>query len=231
MRFLNVVVPLACVALVACGDSDDPVVVTPPVVKPSYQFEVTVTNLTYAQPMSPVTIALHQSNNLWQIGESASTALELLAEGGDNSDILNLDYINANSADSAPLPPGQSTTLQIATDTLEQQKLSLISMMVNTNDGFTGLNAIDVAAMRVGDSMSYRTVSYDAGTEANMESMGTIPGPADGGEGFNAERNDVDFVSMHPGVVGNDDGLTQSVLSYQHKFDNPLLAVSITRTQ
>ena len=74
-------------------------------------------------------------------------------------------------------------------------------------------------------------MAYDAGTEANSESSGTIPGPADGGEGFNSERNDSQIVSAHSGVVGQDDGLTQSVLNGNHKFDNPIMAITITRMQ
>ncbi|WP_277750232.1 spondin domain-containing protein [Pseudoalteromonas sp. PS5] len=76
----------------------------------------------------------------------------------------------------------------------------------------------------------YRTSAYDAGTELNTEAQGSIPGPADGGEGFNVERNDnQNMVTMHSGVVGNDDGLTSSTLTSIHKFDNPLLAITIER--
>ncbi|MFT5808172.1 MAG: hypothetical protein ACI9LG_002473 [Moritella dasanensis] len=32
--------------------------------------------------------------------------------------------------------------------------------------------------------MTYNLPAYDAGTEANSEAVGTIPGPADGGEGL-----------------------------------------------
>ena len=104
-------------------------------------------------------------------------------------------------------------------------------MMVNTNDGFTGLSALDVSSLAVGDSLIRTTVAYDAGTEANTEAAGTIPGPADGGEGFNEARDDVNFVARHPGVVTNEDGLSSSVLSPEHKFDNPLAKVVITSTQ
>ena len=62
------------------------------------------------------------------------------------------------------------------------------------------------------------------------EAPGTIPGPADGGEGFNAARDDdADRVSMHGGVVSAMDGLITSVLTEQHRFDNPVVGVSVTR--
>ena len=71
----------------------------------------------------------------------------------------------------------------------------------------------------------------DAGTEVNSEAAGTMPGPADGGEGFNATRTDTGYVAMHPGVVTVDDGLTNSVLTVQHKFDNPAVRIMVTRIE
>ncbi|HFQ61119.1 MAG TPA: hypothetical protein ENK39_02315, partial [Epsilonproteobacteria bacterium] len=74
-------------------------------------------------------------------------------------------------------------------------------------------------------------VTYDAGTEANSELASTIPGPAGGGEGFNAARDDKDFVSVHEGVVTKDDGLSTSALTQMHKWDNPAASVSIERVK
>ena len=48
---------------------------------------------------------------------------------------------------------------------------------------------------------------------------------------MNTARDDVDFVAMHPGVVTADDGLSSSVLTGEHKFDNPALSVKIMRMQ
>lgn len=234
MKFRHLLIPALCLAAVACSDDDDDKMVmedmdmTPdPVME--YEFMVTTSNLTHAQPMSPIGVALHTSGQFWQIGEMASNELETLAESGDNSGLLGLDVVNASSSTEGVLMPGTSAEVTVTTDSLTDQKLSIISMMVNTNDGFTGLNSLDVSSMAVGDVMSYTTFAYDAGTEANSEAEGTIPGPADNGEGFNAARNDIDKVAMHPGVVGQDDGLMTSVLTSQHKFDNPLLALTITR--
>jgi hypothetical protein len=219
---------------------DDPAPVDPDPVDPvdpadptptTVELTITATNLTYAQPLSPIAVALHQEGQFWQVGEPASNALEVLAEGGDNSDLLALGIVQSKASATAPLPPGQKAQLTLTHDSLDGQKLSLISMMVNTNDGFTGLNALDVSAMTVGQTMTFTTHAYDAGTEANTEAQGTIPGPADGGTGFSADREALNKVAMHPGVVGMDDGLTTSVLTSSHKFDNPLMTVTITRTK
>ena len=84
--------------------------------------------------------------------------------------------------------------------------------------------------MAVGDAVTLRAIAYDSGTEANTETAATIPGPAGGGEGFNAARDDIaDQVAMHSGVVGQDDGFATSDLTGQHRFDNPVAQVTIER--
>ncbi|KPM79677.1 spondin domain-containing protein [Pseudoalteromonas lipolytica] len=234
MRFSKSLIILALSAsLAACGDSDNnEVEVTDPVTPAmSYEFTVQVTNLTNAQPLSPIAAIAHTEGMLWQIGEPASAALELMAEGGDNSELLAADFnMNSSSAES-PLLPGEQVTLMLSTEQLDELKISLATMLVNTNDAFTGLNAIDVSSLAVNESLSRTSFAYDAGTEANSEAAGTIPGPADSGEGYNEMRDDIDRVAMHPGVVSQNDGLTNSVLTSQHKFDNPVARFTITRTQ
>ena len=234
MRFSKSLIILALSAsLAACGDSDnDEVEVTDPVMPVmSYEFTVQVTNLTNAQPLSPIAAIAHSEGMLWQIGEPASAALELMAEGGDNSELLATDFAMASSSAESPLPPGEQVTLMLSTEQLDSLKISLATMLVNTNDAFTGLNAIDVSSLAVNESLSRTSFAYDAGTEANSEAQGTIPGPADSGEGYNEMRDDINRVAMHPGVVSQDDGLTNSVLTSQHKFDNPVARITITRTQ
>lgn len=222
-------------SLAACSDSDDdnnPEVITPPAPEPvTYTFMVQISNLTAAQPFSPIALIAHQEGELWRTGQSASDALELMAEGGDNTDLLSSDIVIMSSSSEGPVGPGATTTLTITTDDLDELKLSLATMMVNTNDGFTGLNSIDVSELAVEQSLTHYTSAYDAGTEANTETAGTIPGPADGGEGFNEARDDTNKVAMHPGVVSQQDGLSGSTLSREHKFDNPLAKVVISRTQ
>jgi len=103
---------------------------------------------------------------------------------------------------------------------------------VNTNDAFTALNNLGAANMAVGESRTATTISYDSGTEANTEAAGTIPGPADGGEGFNAVRDDIaNEVRMHSGVLSADDGLNSSRLSEIHRWDNPVARITVTRTR
>ena len=219
--------------LSACNDNnnDDEVMITPPSPPIIYSYEISVTNLTQAQPMSPIAVMLHDDGGFWQVGTSASNALEKLAEGGDSSELLDDSIILVGKSGSGVLPAGMSETIMLDIQDNIPAKLSLATMLVNTNDAFTGINALTIENLAVNESISVFTSSYDAGTEKNSELMGTIPGPAAGGEGFNSTRDDVDFVAMHAGIVSQDDGLMQSVLTQAHRFDNPSLKVTIRRVK
>jgi len=200
---------------------------------------VTVTNLTNAQPLSPAALIIHQTGfRVFELGAPASVALEVLAEGGSNADLIDLanSDVSVYSAASGngPIPPGQSEVISfdIEERDIADAYFSVSTMLVNTNDAFTGVNTIDMEGLAVGDSLTRRGVAYDAGTEADDEMAIYIPGPAGGGEGFNAERDDnTSAVTMHSGVVTAHDGLVTSALNGQHKFDNPVIQVRIERIQ
>ena len=221
--------------LAACSDNDNPAPPQPPQppAPEMRSFTVTVSNLTANQPLSPVATLQHASNfTAWMAGKPASVALEKIAEGGDASDFDATDGVIARVSGDAPIGPGASGNIELTINADDLANLAVITMLVNTNDAFTGVQGVNLSAMAVNDRMSYRTHAYDAGTEANSEAKGTMPGPADGGEGFNASREgDVDRVHIHPGVISMDDGLMDSVLSASHRFDNPVASITITRTK
>lgn len=105
-------------------------------------------------------------------------------------------------------------------------------MFVNTNDAFVGETGLSLKSLAVGESYEMSMNVWDSGTELNDELAETIPGPAGGGEGFNAARNDSsDVVAFHAGVVSQDDGLANSALSANHRFLNPGAKVTITRVE
>lgn len=206
-----------------------------PAADPTFMYELSVVNLTTGQPLSPVGVFIHDNTlAAFSVGEPASAALETMAEGGDISELLDaLDSLLETSGE-APLGPGASTSfsLQLSAADTSGFQLTVLSMLVNTNDAFTAVNGVSIATLDVDDSLSFSTPAYDAGTEANSEAAGTIPGPADGGEGFASVRDDIaDQVTMHGGVVTADDGLANSALNQMHRFDNPVARVRITRTQ
>lgn len=220
--------------LAACNDNDNVVEeeeVVPVTAPMEYKYSITLTNLTYAQPLSPVAVALHGDTKMWQVGQAASIALEKLAEGGDNADFIALTSNMATTTSEGVVPPGASVTLDISTTEPMTTYLTVATMLVNTNDAFSGLTGVDISTLTLNQEKSWRLNVYDAGTELNNEAVGTIPGPADGGVGFDAMRNDIDVISYHPGVVSKDDGLSSSVLTQAHRFDNPAVKLTITRTK
>lgn len=218
----------SALVLSACGSDDDDNEM------PTYSYQVEVKNLTNAQPLSPIGLAVGQELMMWEAGETADVALEKLAEGGDNSDWLQQAEANGawtSLSGEGPVMPGTTATLMLDFQAESPMaKLALVTMLVNTNDAFTGLNGVMLPQV-VGESLSWQAMAWDAGTEANSEAAGTIPGPADGGEGYNASRDDTNKISIHPGVISMDDGFTTSVLNQAHRFDNPVIGVRITRIE
>ncbi|MGK0442632.1 MAG: hypothetical protein ACJA0N_002447 [Pseudohongiellaceae bacterium] len=228
----KIILVSAMLALTACGSSNNNRVTPTPVL--DAQYEVNAVNLTLGQPLSPLAVFIRDSSEkVFSVGSPASVELERLAESGDNSTLLTAIESVAEISGAAPLGPGASETLTLAfAGSTAGMHLSIVSMLVNTNDAITAVNAVDISGLAVGESATYSTVSYDAGTEANTETAATIPGPAGGGEGFNAIRDDIrDQVMMHSGVVTAADGLSSSDLNQQHRWDNPVARFRITRTQ
>ena len=235
-------VGVSAFALAACDSSNNNSQTPPPPPPPPppamASFDVTVTNLTNGQPVSPVAVIAHQAGySVFTIGSPATVGLETLAEGGDNSMLIAEADADANvfssGSGAAPIGPAGSETVTI--DVLESDlaglMVSVSTMLVNTNDAISGLNGVDVSGLAEGDAWTGRAIVYDAGTELNTELGGEIPGPAGGGEGFNAARSDRDDrVAMHTGVISQDDGFATSALTGQHRFDNPALMVRIERT-
>lgn len=200
-------------------------------------YEVTVTNITNNQPLAPVAVIAHDSGyQPWHSGSAASDGLEMLAEGGDPSQLIaeadmDAGVVATAASTGGPFAPGSAKTITIEAMHGSELQLSIATMLVNTNDAFAGVNSLSIGDMAMGDTMSMMAKVYDAGTEANTESAATIPGPAGMGEGFNAARDDVDFVSIHAGVVTVDDGLMTSALDESHRWLGPAAKVSVTRVQ
>lgn len=229
---------VAALSLVACDDDDNNI--SPISSLPTVEYEITFTNLTNDQPISPPAVLLHGSDDqIWTVGNAASDALELLAESGDSSELVASSWVDNSFVSEGPALPGDSANVTVTYDNIgDVDYISFASMLGNTNDAFTGLNKIDLSELALDESLNYRTPAYDAGTEANSETAATVPGPASGdangenrGEAYNSDRDDVNIVTMHGGVVTQDDGLTTSVLTYQQKFDNPVMSVTITRVK
>lgn len=223
-RILFIVASVAVLA--GCPDDDDDY----------YRYDVSVTNLTPNQPMSPLAVLTHNNSfNLFEVGQSASVDLEYLAEGGSNAQLLALSDSDANVyqgiSGNGLILSGEQDTVSIRVDPNQEGYISVASMLVNTNDAFVGESGLSLKSLAVGDTFVMNMNVWDSGTELNDELAATIPGPAGGGEGFNTTRDDTDVVSFHSGVISQDDGLTTSALSANHRFLNPGARITITRTE
>ena len=194
--------------------------------------QVTITNLTAAQTFTPIMVASHKAGvTLFTLGQPASTDLEHVAEAGDLSELEATLSANPDVKDvvdsGAPLGPGQSVTLTV-TSGGSFDHVSVAAMLIPTNDGFFALNGMPGPAAGLNRSITYYSPAYDAGTEANDELCAHIPGPAGvcAGEGFNAARDDVNFVHIHPGIHGIGD---LSAATYDWR--NPAASIVITRVK
>jgi len=208
----------------------------------TYDLTVKVTNITNGQPLTPAAVVLHKSGySGWEIGTASSSGLEKLAESGSPVDFIaeadaDTNVLTTGVAGSDAFGPGGSVSVDLSVSENKEVMVTLASMLANTNDAFAGNAQVFVGSLKVGDSMTVYSHVHDAGTELNTEAAGTIAGPADtstaADKAYSAARDDIhDFVTLHPGVVTMDDGLTNSVLDESHRWMNVAARIDITRTQ
>ncbi|MET0064717.1 MAG: spondin domain-containing protein [Candidatus Thiodiazotropha sp.] len=184
--------------------------------------QVEVTNLTNAIYFTPLLVAMHDRNtHLFELGAPASGELQAMAEGGDLSGLINDLQIAGHSYVENPasglLAPGASAEAVFERTGRGQRLLSIVGMLLPTNDGFVGADAIQVPQRR--GTYTYYLQGYDAGTEANDEIITgggapNTPGiPAD--PGMNAGSGGIasvgpDYnptVHLHRGNIGDRDPL------------------------
>ena len=208
-------------------------------------FEVYMTNLTIGQPLSPPAIFLHREGyNAFLDGRPASRPIELIAEAGARSELLNeikesvrLLATHSSGGVIRPAQKGPADQLSFSANAAGNPRtvrITAVTMLESTNDAFTGVNAVDVSDMVVGETRILDGFTWDAGTEANTETAATVPGPGIGGRGFSSERDDhINRVRFHQGVVTSlgESGIPNSVLIDEHRFDNPSSLLTIKRIE
>lgn len=210
------------------------------------QLTVEVTNLTHGIYFTPLLITAHDSGtHLFEGGTPASAGLRLMAECGDVSDLIN--DLGGEDADTVANPaggllaPGSSVSASMDTTGTGNTHLSLVAMLLPTNDGFVGLESLlipDAPGVYV-----YHINGYDAGTEENSELLDTsgcspgMPGiPAapggDGGTGGSSvsSSDSNTTVHIHRGNLGDTDsaGGASDLDSRIHRWLNPVARVTIT---
>jgi hypothetical protein len=205
-------------------------------------YSVTIENLTGGQWFTPPLVATHQGGEgLFEVGAPASLGAREIAENGNLQPMLDRlnasdhvsDVVVAVAGTPPPLAPGASVSFTIDAQP-GARFLSVMSMLICTNDGFTGLDGQRLPS-RVGQQIVLDTNAYDAGSEINTEDFADLVPPCpvltnvpsmDPGTGMSdpalAENG---VIRMHAGVVGNDD-----LDAALHGFSSPVGRITIRRT-
>ncbi|MDH3312701.1 MAG: spondin domain-containing protein [Nitrosopumilus sp.] len=209
----------------------------------SKMYEVTITNLTPGQPITPPLLVTHSVNaGFFTVGEMASDGIQQLAENGNPEQLVNMlqgkSGILSIVQGETPLVPANdpgntglsySETFVVSSEG-KMNYLSFASMLVCTNDGFAG---IDSVKLPITQKTIYVEV-YDARTEMNTEDFADIVPPCqdvigissdDEGTGVsNPAIAEDGIIIPHPGIMGGED-LLESV----HAWGNPVVKIDIVR--
>ncbi len=210
---------------------------------PERTYKVTITNLTISgQWFTPPVVATHNKNvQLFAPRSPASFELKEIAENGNLTPLVEAlsvnpgvyDLVVAVAGDPPPLMPQGSVTFEI-TAANGAKFLSFVSMLICTNDGFTGVNSLRLPK-HIGQTARARSIAFDAGTEINTEDFADIvpPCPAlsgvpsmDPGSGMSdpalAEGG---VIRRHAGISGIAD-----LIPAIHDWNNPVVQIEVTRT-
>lgn len=207
-------------------------------------YRVTVKNLAEGQPLSPIVAGTHRGFvRVFRVGGHASPELELIAEDGNEvpmAERLGASWFVTDVVDvGMPLTP-EGTTVGDFTDSLTFEieakpgdKFSFATMLICTNDGFTGLDRVHLPSH--GKAMYY-TNAYDAGTEDNTEASEDIVDPCsalgpqalagdpNGNEDAAVDTTPHQQISHHPNIQGGGD-----LSSDAHGWKGPVTKVTIER--
>ena len=200
------------------------------------EIDIKISNNTNGIYFTPLLVSAHPSTTaLLTNGEVASAHLEAMAEGGDVSGLVtDLDTVNADSiTDPAEglLTPGASAMTTLVTAD-ENTNLSIVAMMLPTNDGFIALNNWKIPT----EAGTYKINinAYDAGSEANSELAADIPQPPvytldAAATGFTTATEE-GFVHVHRGNIGDSDesGGKSALNASTQRWLNPVATITVT---
>ena len=213
-------------------------------------YRVTITNATLGQPVAPSVIATHtDAFQLFELGPTPEPGdsdyafyfgLATAAETG--SPVPLLDEVAASEGvweavalltDRTPpiLLPGESNSIIIRASG-NAVYLSAVAMLGATNDAFYAVRGV-LLPKGVGEIAHVYANAYDAGSELNEESTGTVGalGATDDnpmtGDGIN--ENGEGYIHIHEGIhgIGGPDGLDAAMYDWR----NPVVEVTVERIQ
>jgi len=208
-------------------------------------YKITITNLTAGQPLTPPILVTHTGKTgIFSVGEAASEGIQQIAENGNGAPLLQAlgedTEVHDVVAGTAPLVPannpGATPFESSATFTITTRGgaryLSFASMLICTNDGFTGLDGVRLPTNR----KTVYAAAYDARTEVNTEDFADIVPPCQGligvssddmGSGMsNPMLAEDGIVIPHAGINGGID-LVPDV----HNWGDPVTKIEIERVR
>lgn len=211
-------------------------------------YRVRIVNLTDGQPLTPPVLVTHRTGfDLFRVGDLASVGVMQVAENGNVPNLVSsleqaMGVTNVVAGTEPLVPaglPGSASHPDRATFTVEASRharfLSYASMLVCTNDGFTGIDRVRLPD-DVGETKVLVANGYDAGTEVNTEDFADIVPPcqslvgvtgSDPGTGASdPSLLEGGVIHHHPGIAGDAD-LVPSV----HGWDDPVVRIRITRVE
>lgn len=206
-------------------------------------YKVTITNLTAGQPFTPPVLVTHTNRtSIFALGEPSSEQIQAIAENGNSGPLLMAlredVHVHQVVEGMDPLVPandpghtsiGSSATFKITTHG-RARYLSFASMLICTNDGFTGLDSVSLPRHR----KTVYSVAYDARSETNTEDFADMVPPCQGligvssddpGTGMSNPRLAEDGIIIpHVGINGGID-LHPEV----HGWSDPVAKIEIER--
>ena len=206
-------------------------------------YTVTITNSTDGQPFTPALATTHKgSDGLFSVSSAASFGLKEIAENGNldpmvdrvtgDGDFADL-VVQTGNTGVPPVMPGETVTFEITAGP-PFNFLSWASMLICSNDGFTGVDTLKLPS-EVGDSVSVSTQGYDAGTEINTEAfVDLVPpcGPLTGQDSMGRGTGTSNPVLAENGVIHHHGGIlgVADLDPAINDWDNPVATITVERT-
>lgn len=240
-------------ALVGCADSES--IIAPEqefsvaearenqILQSGGSYEITVTNLTTlgGQWFTPPLVAVHRkAEDFFTAGKAASDRLMGLAENGDVPSFAadleaspHVSGVTVGFGAAGPLAPSESVTVSLSADP-GSNFVSFASMLICTNDGFTGVDGAKLPK-GMGEEIEIYVGAYDAGTEINTEDFADIVPPCQAVGGVSSDDPGTgmsDPALAENGVIQHHDGVAgrSDLVPGIHGWMGPVAKFTVKRT-
>lgn len=178
----------------------------------TYQFKVTVINLTKGQPLTPPVVAVHLRRGVNSVllhpSHSASDGLAVLATDGMTDDFVaeldNNSLVAKVLVGDGVIMPGQKAELTFEQKDSRLPTVSLVTMLARTNDAIAVANGRDSHANSTYNDRDKRisfAQVYDAGVEHNSEDCAHIPAPPCNNPNSRPSQDGEGFIRPHEGLT------------------------------